>query len=234
MSKKAIAARRWRVTATGERRFNKLLNAYVQTLHEDIYRQVKIMYDNLNEKYPEKNDLTKTTEFKTWKMTNSEIWKTWERKTQTDEEQTTATTADEEQTAEEQATATTADEEQTDEEQTTTADEEQTDEEQTTAAVEEQTMTVDEEQTATTDQEQADEERATASDEEQVGENDMEGIIGEIIRDLQEDEHLRDMLDNDFAQPLYAYEDEGIGLNVELELEDIIEPLDLEEEGFFF
>ena len=72
--------------------------------------------------------------------------------------------------------------------------------------------------------------------EEPIPENDMNmnDIINGIIQDLQQDEDLQNILNDDFVQPHYVDEDEGIGLNVELELQDIIEPLDLEEEGFFF
>ena len=64
---------------------------------------------------------------------------------------------------------------------------------------------------------------------------DVDGIINSIIHDLQEDDELRDILNNDdYVQAHYIDEDEGIGLNLETELDAVIEPLDLEEEGFFF
>ena len=61
------------------------------------------------------------------------------------------------------------------------------------------------------------------------------------MNDLEQDEALRGILNqvndiNEFVQPHYQDEDEGIGLNLETELEDIIEPFDyeLEVEGFDF
>ena len=65
----------------------------------------------------------------------------------------------------------------------------------------------------------------------------VDDIIDNIIRDLQQDEDLRNILDNDgLVQPHYTDEDEGIGLNVESELEAVTEPFDyaLEVEGFDF
>ena len=43
-------------------------------------------------------------------------------------------------------------------------------------------------------------------------------------------------MNNQLVQPQYQEEDEGIGLNLETELEDILEPFDyeLEVEGFEF
>ena len=67
--------------------------------------------------------------------------------------------------------------------------------------------------------------------------DDAEDIIDEIIRELQQDDTIRNVFnddDNEMVVPHYAEEDEGIGLNVEIELDDIIQPLDLEAEGFDF
>ena len=229
MSKRAIDARRWRATATEKRRFNKVLNAYVLTKHNDIYQEVKLMYDRLNEKYPNKNDLTKTSEWKTWKLTNTEEWKIWKKNTHTSDE---SDDDDGEQT-------TTADEEQTtttvDEEQTTTAGEEQTttvvDEEQATTAVEPATNGDEnieipmEEPIAENGDEniempmeepiaENDDENVEMPMEEPIPENDMnmDDIINGIIQDLQQDEDLQNILNADFVQPHYADEDEGIGL----------------------
>ena len=68
----------------------------------------------------------------------------------------------------------------------------------------------------------------------------VDNIIQQIINDLEQDEAIQDILnqpvDDELVQPNYQEEDEGIGLNVETELEAIIEPFDynLEVEGFDF
>ena len=63
-------------------------------------------------------------------------------------------------------------------------------------------------------------------------------LIDQIINELEQDDAARDILnqmdDNELLRPHYEDEDEGIGLNVETELEGIVEPFDyaLEIEGF--
>ena len=68
--------------------------------------------------------------------------------------------------------------------------------------------------------------------------DDVDNIIAEIIHGLEQDDAVRNILNNDdeFVQPHYVDEDEGIGLNVETELEAIVETFDydLEVEGFDF
>ena len=64
----------------------------------------------------------------------------------------------------------------------------------------------------------------------------MDGIINDIINDLQRDEHIHAILNNQLVHPAYEDDDEGIGLNIDTELEAILEPFDfeLEVEGFTF
>ena len=70
--------------------------------------------------------------------------------------------------------------------------------------------------------------------------NEVDNIIEEIINDLEQDNAIRDLLNaennGELVHPQYEDEDEGIGLNVETELEAIFEPFDykLEVEGFDF
>ena len=259
-NKKAIDARRWRATATEKRRFNKVLNAYIHAKHNNIYQEVKQIYDRLDEKYPNKNDLTKTAEWKTWKMTNSEEWKTWNNNAHTMEESSDDGEGGEQTTElKENGIEMAAIENDFDPETTTATDTETTtatDPETTTATDPETTTGDDEGGEQTTELNENDIETAAienAFDPELVEnviemaaiENelnlddgdfmDVDNIINSIIRDLQEDDELRDILNNDdHVQAHYIDEDEGIGLNLETELEAAIEPLDLEEEGFFF
>ena len=70
--------------------------------------------------------------------------------------------------------------------------------------------------------------------------DNIDNIIDDIIMDLQQDDVLRDYLNaernGELLHPAYEEEDEGIGLNVDTELEAIIEPFDyqLDVEGFDF
>ena len=60
----------------------------------------------------------------------------------------------------------------------------------------------------------------------------VDDIINEIIVDLQQDDILREYLNAEGAgeiiRPHYQEEDEGIGLNVETELQAVLEPFDFE------
>ena len=58
----------------------------------------------------------------------------------------------------------------------------------------------------------------------------LDNVIQNIINDLEQDEAVRQMLNNEeYVQPLYADEDEGIALDVEVELDAVIEPFDYQE-----
>ena len=62
--------------------------------------------------------------------------------------------------------------------------------------------------------------------------NDLDDRIDQIIQELQQDDDLRDYLNaernGELVQDLYEDEDEGIGLNVDTELQAIVEPFDFE------
>ena len=62
--------------------------------------------------------------------------------------------------------------------------------------------------------------------------NDLDDRIDQIIQELQQDNDLRDYLNaernGELVQVLYEDEDEGIGLNVDTELQAILEPFDFE------
>ena len=234
LTKRAIDTRRCRATATEKRRFNKVLNGYIHTKHSDIYDEVNQMYNSLNEKYPTKQDLTKTKEWKTWQLTNSEEWKLWKKNTHTSAESSD------------------------DKEQSTTATEPATSDdegEQSTRATESATTAVSGPAITTTTMasgpatvsgpatgesgenviEMAVEELFHDNPENDINFDDfinrmnVDDVINDIMRDLQQDRDLQNILDDDFVQPQYMDEDEGIGLNIETELAAIIEPLDLEE-----
>ena len=51
-----------------QRRFNQFVSLYVMNKHKNVYDEAKMSYDDLDAKYPDKRDLTKTDEF-TYAMT---------------------------------------------------------------------------------------------------------------------------------------------------------------------
>ena len=66
-SDRAIKARKWRLGKREKRRFNDLLTEYTKVKYRKVFRECKELYESLNKEYPNKHDLTKTTEFKSWK-----------------------------------------------------------------------------------------------------------------------------------------------------------------------
>ena len=191
---------------------------------------------SLNQLHPKKRDLVKTQEFRKWKnnLTNDD------ELSDEDREQATTTetrTVEAVESMEQSTTVTSTNERSEDTEQATTPEtsteeaiENDEDTEQATTA-ETSTELVRTEQNIL---ELAAEELLPLD---QQNMDNLDDMINDIVRDLQDDEALRDIFyndDDDLVQPRYMDEDEGIGLNVEVELEDIIEPLDLEAEGFDF
>ena len=66
-TKKAVQARKWRNSARDQRRLNKVINRYVFHKHRSIYDECYELFIALKEKYPtlgDKCDLTKTKMFK--------------------------------------------------------------------------------------------------------------------------------------------------------------------------
>ena len=63
-TKKAAEARKWRVNAREKKRFNTLTTEYVHVKYKHIYEECYQLYQTLNEKYPDANNLTKTRTFK--------------------------------------------------------------------------------------------------------------------------------------------------------------------------
>ena len=111
-SDKAKYARKWRMDRRRNRRFEILMNEYLSVKYPNIHTEIGLFYGTLNNKYPRKNNLTKTNEFKVWKddqeraitATTAQQGTCTATTTTTTVEQDTCTTA----TTHEQDTATTA------------------------------------------------------------------------------------------------------------------------------
>ena len=245
-TRRAINAREWRVERREKRRFNALLSGYMSIKYQDIYNECRQFYNSLNQMYPEKHDLTKTKEYKRWKneLTKDESSESSEDNdtgpttvTRTEPTTTSARTEPMQDIVEIAVEPTTA----MRTESTTSARTEPMQDiveiavEPTTAMRTESTTTSARTEPMQDILEIAAEGLLPVSPEIR---NDIDDIIDDIIRDLQQDDALRAFLDNDddLVQPHYMDEDEGIGLNVESELEAVIEPFDstLEVEGFDF
>ena len=64
LSKRAIEGRNWRVSARQKRRLNTIISEYVRLTHQDIYNECKTFYISVVDKYTQKQNLTKTEEFR--------------------------------------------------------------------------------------------------------------------------------------------------------------------------
>ena len=205
-TKRAIRAREWRTGLREKRRFNTLISDFISVKYPDIYDEAWQFYNSLNKRHSQKHNLTKTKEYKRWK---SEIVN---NQTSESEDDNAAEPAGE--------------------------------------IISEVVIDTDQsnEQTAAMAIEQVDGGEATEADgnilqaaaEGLIPDNldNLDNIIDDIIMDLQQDDVLRDYLNaernGEILRPQYEEEDEGIGLNLETELEAIIEPFDyeLDVEGF--
>ena len=245
-SKRAISAREWRVGNREKRRFNALLNGYVSNKYCSIYNECREFYNSLNKEYPECHDLTKTKTFKRWRSRqcaaqNDEYDESDEDNNNTEPSTSIITRPPSvEQSlphAEDNAGSETGDDNNNTEPSTSIIIRPPS-VEQSLPYAEDNTGS----ETGDDNGQQPPQQNilAEAGVELLPGDplavDDAENIIDEIIRELNQDDAIRNIFndDNEMVVPHYVEEDEGIGLNVEIELDDIIEPLDLELEGFDF
>ena len=227
-TKRAIEARKWRITKREKRRFNTLLSSYTHVKFGNVYRECMDFYRSLNKKYPEKHDLTKTREYKQWKkqVTNDES---------SDNETEPASTArqstcdDNETEPASTARQSTSDDDET--EPASTARQSTSNEKETEPASAARQSTSDDNETEPVQNILQIAAEDLVPDSIEIR-NDIDNIIDEIVRELQHDDDIRGLLNaemnGELVQPQYMDEDEGIGLNVDVELEAIIEPFDYE------
>ena len=64
LSKRAIEGRKWRIAARGKRRLNAIVSEYIRLKQRETYDMCLEFYCNVKEKYSEKQNLTKTVEFR--------------------------------------------------------------------------------------------------------------------------------------------------------------------------
>ena len=223
-SRRAVKARQWRVDVRGRRRFNTFASDFISVKYPDIYQETIQFYNSMDKMHPEKNDLTKAKEYRQWKsgIVNEQ---TSESDAEDNIDETPESVrniisemAEPEQMTTQEAVA-------TEPEQMIT---------QEAAATEPEQMTTWE---AATESVEPDQNILQLAVNELEADNiesieDLDSVIENIIRELQQDAHLNDYLNaernGELLRPAYEEEDEGIGLNVETELEAIIEPFDYE------
>ena len=237
-SRRAVEARQWRIGLREKRRFNTLVSDFISVKYPDIYDESCQFYKSLNKRYPKKHNLTKTRECKRWKgeIVNDQSSESEEDNTTEPNEEivseATAATTESFDSGEIVSEATAATTESFDSGEIVS---------EATAAT---TEPVDSGEIAfeatgpTQNIVQAAAEGLIPDNLENI--DDIDNVIDNIIMDLQQDDVLRDYLNaernGELLRPLYEEEDEGIGLNVDTELEAVIEPFDfeLDMEGFDF
>ena len=64
---RAEYARKWRVGERQNRRFDTLATDYLLNKYPDIHKEITSFYETLNAKHSTKHNLTKTTEYRSWK-----------------------------------------------------------------------------------------------------------------------------------------------------------------------
>ena len=233
---RATYAREWRVGTRQKRRLNSIASCYVSTKYPDIWKEICQFYTDLNGKYPRKHDLTKTKEFRKWK---SEAGRN---------EMSIETTPLETQIPECESAMP--------EHETNGGPERESamPEHETNGGPERETAMSEHETNGGPERESAMSEHETNDgSEREIPEEPMHDLIGmaardlipfspqddlinELINDLEQNNELYNILNgNEHGQPddMDNDDDEGIELNLEIELNAINEPLDLEAEGFF-
>ena len=207
MSATAVAARGRRINELGIRRFNYTLKEFIEFKYSDIFEEYSVFYKALSGRYPTKKNLMKTTEFKEWKKQTIE--QTFENDgicavvtdltpPETDNE---ASEPSDREFASEESTASEASEESTASEASEESTASEASEESTASEASEESMA------------------SEVSDPEFVN-----GIIDEVVRDLERDALIAEILNDD---------DEGIALDFQTELESIVESFDYELEVDF-
>ena len=214
-TKRAISAREWRVGYREKRRFKTFLNEYIEAKHNDIYKQCYEFYDLLKRMHPGRNDLTKIREFKRWKKHQQEAM----NETLEDPIETGSPTQQQPLEDPVETGSPTQQQPLEDPVETGSSTQQPLEGPSQIDLPQQDILTV------------AAGEILQENEIPEINVDDVDRIIENIIHDLN-----AIMQDDELVQPHYVEEDEGIGLNVNTELEGIIEPFDyaLEVEVFDF
>ena len=220
-SSRAIYARQWRESSYKDKRFNKPLKEYIELKYDEIYSEYCSFFKSLDEEHPSAKDLTKTRKYKKWKR---QLLK--HQSSQSEDEPDTIDDQTERDPAQPDV-LTVAIQETLSPVVNIDINEAANITQQTTNEFEQDDTTVQET-------------LSPVVDEINIHINEADNIIQQIINELEQDAAIRDLINaennGELVHPHYEDEDEGIGLNVEVELQNIIEPFDyeLEVEGFDF
>ena len=247
-SNRAVVSRKWRCTNREKKRFNALLCGYINVKYNNIYSECRQFYNTLIDMYPEARDLTKTRAYKEWKeqqgnhpQNNLNLDLPFEQQPECSldlpvEQESSEQQESFENNVQAECSLDLSVEQESSEQQESFENSVQA-ECSLDLSVEQES---NERQESFENNEQDD---LTVAVNEMlhdnlVNVNEVDNMINEIIMDLEQDDAILDILNeyrehdmnNQLVLPNYQDEDEGIGLNLETELEGIIEPFNYEEE----
>ena len=240
-------AREWRKSTYEEKRFNKPLRQFLELKYRDVFNEYNWFYRSLNDQYPDAKDLTKTKVFKAWKsrQLNCESSDDEPPESEHTETERNETEPGEAERSETEVNQTERNETEPDEAERSETEVNQTERNETEPDEAERSETkVNQTERNETEPDEAGRsalsialEETVPNDNFDIGDLDIDQIdtiIQRVINELEEEEAVRDLLnDNQLVQPNYQDQDEGIDLDIDLELAAIIEPFDyqLEVEG---
>ena len=209
---RAVYTRQWRENTYKSKRFNKLLKEYIELKYISLYNEYCAFFNSIDEQHPTAKDLTKTRTYRKWK---EELLKHQESEPEDQQERNTLPTE---------------------------ADEPFTVSSEPEAGQSSIPIQLDCSEARIPPQQDIltplVEDILSPDNQINANINQADNLIQEIIDDLERDDAVRDLINEmgneELVHPLYEEHDEGIGLNLEDELD--IEPFDFieEVEGFDF
>ena len=225
-SKRAVAAREWRDNNREKRRFNTLLNGFIGVKYAAIYSEYTEFYNMMKRSHPEAGNLTKTKAYKRWKKDQESPRELVEAVPHACSEGANDLPKELDEAVPHACSEGAND----------------LPKELDEAVPHDSPVLPAANEDFTHDPTEPDMLSRLVNDSLQVDNvinpDEVDNIIDSIINELVQDDAVRNILgDDEVVRPSYEDKDEGIGLNVVTELEDIIEPFDFQlevEEGFDF
>ena len=211
-SQRNVYCREWRKRTYEEKRYNKPLRQFLELKYRDVLNEYNWFYKTLDEEDPTAKDLTKTRSFKNWKSRQLNC-----ESSDDEAEGNVASPAESERDESEQVQPEPVESERDETEQVQPEPVES--ERDVLAAAAEGLFP------------------PSIVDVNDLDIDRIDSIIQQVIDELEAEEGVRQILDddNELLHPQYEDHDEGIGLDVQTELEAIVEPFDFNElEDFEF
>ena len=247
MSKKTRAelnkySRQWRKNDHIEKKFNKGLKQYLELKHRDIFNEYAWFYNTIDEIHPDVKVITKTKTFKLWKKAQlncEDIGSEAESQSQPENQQQPEAESQSQPENQQQPEAESQSEPEN--QQQLEAESQSQPENQQQPEAESQSEPENQQQQLEAEPGQRDiitealREPLSPNGINNLNIDQLDNLVQQMINDLQQDDDIRAMLnDEELFPPQHWEEDEGIDMDIEIELDGIVEPFDyeLEVDGF--